>query len=236
MNVELKLGSIRDLGVRHSQFVVRCSSCRARRSLLRARCSDSDNDPPSSPDVGHESGSEADETDATFAAHAGIEDSRRAVGQQGRREALGCAVVIGRQTIRVGRIAADVVKVAAEVREIVVERERFRFRPRNLGELLFLVKGDLRLRRVQVERGVPRAAIRTVETAARGVGVRECRVHDVRVADAKKQLVNADAGEQVGFAGEPIVGGRVELEQHVERLVWLGKPGEHTFVTGTASG
>jgi hypothetical protein len=42
--------------------------------------------------------------------------------------------------------------------------------------------------------------------------VGESGVDDVIVGHRENQFVHGDSGEQVGFAGQPLVGGVVELE------------------------
>ena len=106
-------------------------------------------------------------------------------------------------------IASDVVKIRAKIGEIVVERKRLRFGPINLFQFMLLVKDNLILRGFQLERGIPRSTVRSIEAASRGMSMCERSIHDVSVIDPEQQLMNADAGQKISFSKQAVISSAV---------------------------
>ena len=71
---------------------------------------------------------------------------------------------------------------------------------------------NFRLRGLQRKARVPDAAVRSAETAALRLRVRESGIDDVKMRHAKDEFVNRDSGKQVSFARQSFVGGVVELD------------------------
>ena len=131
------------------------------------------------------------------------------------------------QTSVEGRVSPDVVKLSAKIRQIVVVGDTL-LGPVDFHQLDPFVPCDLGLRRGQVERGVPCAAVRAVEPASEWMGVGEGGVDDVVVGNAGNQLVNADARKPVGLGREAFIGGEVQLEDSAKVVVTVRDPDEDT--------
>ncbi len=85
------------------------------------------------PDIRNEGGTEARNTIAARFSNARIDDSGRSGGEEIRGKKLRAFVASRIQTVRKGFALPNIVKVAAKVRQVVVERESLIFAPVNLA-------------------------------------------------------------------------------------------------------
>src|ERR1700675_2988776 len=109
-------------------------------------------------------------------------------------------------------VVANVVKLAAKIGEEIDIRERLAFLPVDLLKCFASVIAHIQFRRGAREGRVPGAAFRAVEAASGGVGMRECRVHNMRVRKAKDQFPQRNFWKQSSFSEQAIVGGALQLE------------------------
>ena len=131
---------------------------------------------------------------------------------------------------------AEVVKFGVEVGQVVAIDGGFRLWPLDFAQALGEMEANLDLGGSEIEASVPAPAIGTVEAAAMGGGVAERAVHDVPVGSSENELVDADAGEQVGLAKQAVVGGAFEIEQSLEISGAIGQAGQDAFVAASVAG
>ncbi len=185
----------------------------------RAGLAKCDGNATARPHVGDKCGAKAHQASSLVATDTRVHNAGGAQGQQFSGKRLGGDVAGRTQAVGVGRITSDVVKVSTEICQVIIERERLRFRPMDLLQLLGFVKCDLRCRRFQFECGVPCSALGAMEAAAPRMRVRTCGIHDVGVGHAEKEFLNADTGKKVCLTQPSVIGGAVELEKILEFLV-----------------
>src|SRR5271168_3945304 len=140
------------------------------------------------------------------------------------------AVAAGIQTIHKTWIAANVVKLAPEIGEEIGVGKGFLLLPVNFLEFLHLVICHFVLRGFVRESRIPRAAIRPVETASKGTGMRECSVDNMRVRKTKDEFPYRDARKQASFADEAVVCGSLKFEQCVQVIGFIGQSRKNTLV------
>lgn len=123
------------------------------------------------------------------------------------------------------RILPDIVVPPAEIREIVVVGKAF-LKPADLGELDRSVPGDLGLRCLKLESGVPGSTFRTVKPATVLMRMRERRVDDPVMGNTKHQLVGADARKSITLGAETVIGRMIQIQNAAMVVVIVGDPGE----------
>ena len=112
-------------------------------------------------------------------------------------------------------------EVGTEVGQVVVIGDAVIKSP-NLGVVRGPMKGHLRLRGLDPERGVSNASIGTIEPAPQRMCVAEGGVHDPRVGNGKYQFMQPDPRKQTGLSQQPVVRGALEFGEIVEVRIIVG--------------
>src|ERR1039458_7017153 len=80
---------------------------------------------------------------------------------------------------------------------------------------------------LQREPGIPRSSLGSVETASQGIGVGECRIHNVRVGKAEHELSDRDPGQKARLTQQSVVGRALEFKQSSQLIGILSQSVEY---------
>lgn len=83
--------------------------------------------------------------------------------------------------------------------------------------------GELGLGSLELEAGIPGAPVRTVEAAAKRMGMGESRIDNTGIGNTEDQFVTADSRQQIRFGPEAVIGDVVELEDPLQACKKPGK-------------
>jgi len=81
--------------------------------------------------------------------------------------------------------------------------------------------------RLQREPGVPRSSFGSVETASQGIGVGECRIHNVGIRKPEHKLPDRDSGQEARLTQQSFVGCALEFEQSSQLIGICSQPVEY---------
>ena len=173
-------------------------------------------------DVRHPFWVETGQACASRPTHAWVYDTGRAAFQQPLSQCLRCYVACWIETGSEAVRPAQVVELAAEIRKIVIELD-FILVTAYFRKVNRFVKSNFGLRRVQLKRAIPGAAIRVVEPAAQRVGVGEGGIDDLCVRYTGNQLERADGGQQATLGKRSFIGHVAERSEILELSGSIGK-------------
>jgi len=88
---------------------------------------------------------------------------------------------------------------------------------------------DLGLRRLDLETGIPGTTTRAVESAANRVRMREGRVDDVVMGNAKHRFIDANVRHSIIPGQQAVIGCMVQVDDDGKVAIVVGDADDHTF-------